>query len=59
MSLPYCAEETMAGETALPADDEPQIRVDKVLDIRRQLGEGRYRIGDCLDVVIDRIRDLG
>ena len=36
---------------------EPQIRVDKILDIRRQLGEGRYSIEDRLDVVIDKIID--
>lgn len=41
-------------ETAL-ALEEPEIRVEKVLDIRRQLGEGRYSITDRLDVVIDRI----
>jgi hypothetical protein len=36
-----------------PSDSE--IRVDKVLDIRRQLGEGTYSIADRLDVVVERI----
>jgi hypothetical protein len=42
-------------DTVLAVDDEPEIRVEKVLDIRRQLGEGRYSIADRLDAVIDRI----
>jgi hypothetical protein len=41
-------------ETVL-AVDEPEIRVEKVLDIRRQLGEGRYSVADRLDAVVDRI----
>jgi hypothetical protein len=36
-------------------DEEPEIRVEKILDIRRQLGEGRYSLEDRLDIVIDRI----
>jgi hypothetical protein len=40
--------------------ERPDIRVDKVLEIRRQLGEGTYRIEDRLDVVVERImEDLG
>jgi anti-sigma28 factor (negative regulator of flagellin synthesis) len=35
--------------------EEPQIRVDKVLDIKRQLAEGRYEMADKLDVVVDRL----
>ncbi|MEN6337388.1 MAG: flagellar biosynthesis anti-sigma factor FlgM [Phycisphaerales bacterium] len=43
-------------QTALALDEEePEIRVEKILDIRRQLGEGRYSIEDRLDVVIDKI----
>jgi hypothetical protein len=38
------------------AEDEPlDIRVDKVLEIRRQLGEGTYSIEERLDTVIERI----
>ncbi len=36
---------------------EQEIRVEKVLDIRRQLGEGRYSLADRLDVVVDRLLD--
>jgi len=42
-------------KAVLTVDGDPEIRVEKVLDIRRQLGEGRYSITDRLDVVIDRI----
>jgi hypothetical protein len=33
----------------------PEIRVDRVLMIRRQLGEGRYRVAEKLNVVVDRL----
>jgi len=39
-------------------EDEPaDIRVDKVLEIRRQLGEGTYSLEDGLDVVVERIME--
>jgi len=39
-------------------EDEPtDIRVDKVLEIRRQLGEGTYSLEDRLDVVVERIME--
>lgn len=47
------------GTVALAGDETPEIRIHKVLDIRRQLGEGTYSIAERLDVVIDRIiKDL-
>jgi len=33
----------------------PDIRRDKVLDIRRQLREGTYEVADRLDEAIDRV----
>ncbi len=41
----------------LAPDEHPDIRVDKVLEIRRQLGEGTYSIEDRLDVVVERIME--
>lgn len=38
-----------------PGEESDEIRVDKVLDIRRQLAEGTYSIADRLDVVVERI----
>jgi hypothetical protein len=59
MSLPYDADDVRSGVASV-AEDEPEIRVEKVLQIRRELGEGTYGIADRLDVVIERIiRELG
>jgi len=56
MNRPHCTYTIEPVQTTLLLDEEePEIRVEKVLDIRRQLGEGRYSIEDRLDVVIDRI----
>ena len=40
---------------AVPAEHTPEIRVEKVLSMKRQLGEGRYFVFEKLDVVADRI----
>lgn len=46
--------------TVLVEDETTDIRVDKILEIRRQLGEGTYNIEERLDVVVERIiADLG
>lgn len=47
-----------AAVAVLVEDDKPQIRIDKVLDIRRQLGEGRYSIAERLDAVVDRLLEV-
>jgi len=44
-----------AASAILTEDEHPEIRVDKVLEIRRQLGEGTYSIADRLDVVVEKI----
>ncbi|HUS74130.1 MAG TPA: hypothetical protein VMY06_13805 [Sedimentisphaerales bacterium] len=33
----------------------PEVRKKKVLDVRRQLTEGKYDLGERLDVVLDRV----
>jgi len=49
-----------ADSTILLEDESTDIRVDKILEIRRQLGEGTYSIEDRLDIVVERIfEDLG
>ena len=55
MSLSYRTESSKGNQTARPSIDGPDIRIEKVLDMRRRLGTGRYKISDHLDVVIDRI----
>jgi hypothetical protein len=41
--------------SAATGQQEPQFRVEKILDIKRQLGEGHYDIREKLDVVVDRL----
>ena len=41
--------------TAATGQQGAQFRVEKILDIKRQLGEGRYDIEGKLDVVVDRL----
>jgi len=33
----------------------PEVRKQKILDVRRQLTEGKYDLGERLDVVLDRV----
>lgn len=61
MNLSFCCiRKPRLGPTVLAEEEQPEIRVEKVLEIRRQLGEGRFDIADRLDIVIERIiNDLG
>jgi hypothetical protein len=62
MTAPSCSTQNPGANVTVPAagEQQPEVRVGKVLDIRRQLGEGTYSIADRLDVVVERIiRDLG
>ena len=34
---------------------EQEIRIDKILSVLRELGEGRYDVAEKLDVVADRM----
>jgi hypothetical protein len=54
MSTTQCLDNSEV-ENAAATYKTVEIRVEKILSIRRQLGEGRYRIAPRLDVVIDRI----
>jgi len=47
--------ENQTGVSAATGQQEPQFRVEKILAIKRQLGEGRYHIQEKLDVVVDRL----
>ncbi len=42
------------ADTGVAVLDE-EIRIEKVLDIRRQLGEGRYDVAGRLDVVVEKL----
>lgn len=58
MSRPQYTCAARSTGTVLLLAEEPEIRVEKILDIRRQLIEGRYSIADRLDVVIDRMIEI-
>jgi len=38
-----------------PARDDSDVRVEKVLSVRRQLYEGTYSVAEKLDIALDRI----
>lgn len=44
-----------AATAVLVERERPEVRTNKVLDIRRQLGEGCYSITERLDVVVERL----
>jgi len=50
-----CTDNREPGSPGAVVDQEPSFRVEKVLDIKRQLAEGRYEIAEKLDVVVDRL----
>lgn len=50
-----CMSKCESEKTDDTAQQAPEINVEKVLAIRRQLGEGRYSVAEKLDVVVDRI----
>ncbi len=55
MDSTTCTDNHESGSPAAVAEQEPQFRIEKVLDIKRQLAEGRYEIAAKLDVVVDRL----
>ncbi|NLH40527.1 MAG: hypothetical protein GX448_01710 [Planctomycetes bacterium] len=55
MSRLHCTQAVGATQTALLDGYDPEIRMEKVLEIRKRLREGRYSIKDRLDIVIERI----
>lgn len=50
-----CTDNHESGSAVAVVEQEPSFRVEKVLDIKRQLAEGRYEITEKLDVVVDRL----
>jgi anti-sigma28 factor (negative regulator of flagellin synthesis) len=57
----WCCTKNAGLDSTILVEEEPDdVRVDKVLEIRRQLGEGTYSIEDRLDIVVEKIiEDLG
>jgi hypothetical protein len=50
-----CMNKCESEKTDATAEQAPEIDVEKVLSVRRQLGEGRYSVAEKLDVVVDRL----
>jgi len=50
-----CLDNRESEQAVSAAHNAPELRVERILMIRRQLGEGRYCIAEKLDVVVDRI----
>jgi hypothetical protein len=46
---------TPIGQVLKKIASLPEVRRQKVLDVRRQLTEGRYDLGRRLDIVLDRV----
>ena len=53
-----CINDCKTKKEEVPAEFTPEIRIDKVLSVRRQLGEGKYYVAEKLDVVADRILEV-
>jgi len=46
---------TPIGQVLKKIASLPEIRKEKVLEVRRQLTEGRYNLNGRLDIVLDRV----
>jgi len=55
MNSMTCLNHCTTEHRVAPAQHVPKVRVEKVLSVRRQLGEGRYCVTKKLDVVVDRL----
>jgi hypothetical protein len=55
MNSVACMNKCESEKTDDTAKQAPEIDVEKVLAIRRELGEGRYCVAEKLDVVVDRL----
>jgi len=46
---------TPIGQVLRKIASLPEVRKDKVLDVRRQLTEGKYNLDERLDVALDKV----
>ena len=46
---------TPIGQVLRKIASLPEVRQEKVLDVRRQLTEGRYDLNERLDIAIDKV----
>jgi anti-sigma28 factor (negative regulator of flagellin synthesis) len=50
-----CSDNYGQGSPVAVEEREPSFRAEKVLDIKRQIADGRYDVAEKLDVVVDRL----
>jgi hypothetical protein len=55
MSAINCVDNQRAASGRRAAQQERKVRIEKVLDIRRRLGEGRYNIADKINAASDKL----
>jgi len=55
MNSTVCNHNRKKNHGVAPARDDPEVRVEKVLSVKRQLYEGRYFVAEKLHVALDRI----
>ena len=48
---------TPIGQVLKKIASLPEVRVEKVLNVRRQLTEGKYNLNERLDVALDKVLD--
>jgi len=46
---------TPIGQVLKKIASLPEVRKEKVLDVRRQLSKGKYRLNERLDIVLDKV----
>jgi len=46
---------TPIGQVLKKIASLPEVRQDKILDVRRQLTEGKYEINEHLDIALDKV----
>lgn len=46
---------TPLGQVLKKIASLPELRQEKILNLRRQLNQGRYSINDRLDIVVDKV----
>lgn len=55
MNSTVCTHNRKKSRGVAPARDDPEVSVEKVLSVKRQLYEGRYSVAEKLSVALDRM----
>ena len=55
MNSTVCTYTRKRNRGVAPPRNDPEVRVEKVLSVKRQLYEGRYSVAEKLSVALDRM----